>query len=76
MASGSLEPGMTDTLLSRSELVGLMVGVFVDDLVGVEAIPDGRGRDGDGKRKERRQRLFVCCRFISNCDTLERASVK
>jgi hypothetical protein len=50
MASGSLEPDMTDTLLSHSELVGLLVGVFVDDLVGVEAIHDGRGRDGDGDK--------------------------
>jgi hypothetical protein len=74
--SGSMEIGMNDTSLYGSELVGLMVGTFVDDLASFEAIQGGGGRDGDGEREERRQRLFVRCRFVSNCDTLERASLK
>jgi hypothetical protein len=52
------------------------VGIFVDDLASFEATQGGGGRDGDGEREERRQRLFVRCRFVSNCDTLERASLK
>jgi hypothetical protein len=52
IASGSMELGMNDTSLCGSELVGLMVGIFVDDLGGVEVIQGGTGRDGNGEKEE------------------------
>jgi hypothetical protein len=76
IAPGSMEIGMNDTSLYGSELVGLMMGIFVDDLGSVEAIQAGTGRDGNGEKEEWRQRLFTCCRFVSDCDILKQASVK